>query len=162
MGLEDGSAAELASVARLDTCVTLVDAGNLMANFGSLQSLAQREPGRVDEEDDRNVADLLLDQIEFADVILLNKVLFSWVLPPRSLPCCHQVAPAACMHACSLAVLVRLHMPYMLLAWHVTLSLSRRKLWTHGGVEHKQFLLLCRRIWCRSGRWAGSQRCCAR
>jgi G3E family GTPase len=85
---EDGSAAELASVARLDTCVTLADAGNLMANFGSLQSLAQREPGRVDEADDRNVADLLLDQIEFADVILLNKA--------RILVLASCAAPAVC------------------------------------------------------------------
>ena len=63
--------------------MTVVDAAGLMANFGSLQSLAQREPGRVDAEDDRNVADLLLDQIEFADVLLLNKVMR--VSPPCAL-----------------------------------------------------------------------------
>lgn len=41
LGIEDGSAAELKDVARLDTCVTVVDAANLMANFASLQSLRQ-------------------------------------------------------------------------------------------------------------------------
>lgn len=73
MQLEDehGEVA-LSEIARLDTCVTVVDAAELLSNAASVESLAQRGEAAT-EEDDRNVADLLLDQLEFADVILLNK-----------------------------------------------------------------------------------------
>lgn len=63
----------LLDVARLDTMVTVVDAVNLLRDFSSHDFLSDR--GEVlGEEDERNLVDLLTDQIEFADVIILNKV----------------------------------------------------------------------------------------
>ncbi|CDG83246.1 zinc metallochaperone GTPase ZigA [Janthinobacterium agaricidamnosum] len=68
---EDGNC--LNDVARIDTMVTVVDAANLLADFGSEASLAER--GEVaGEDDDRQLANLLTDQIEFANVIVVNKV----------------------------------------------------------------------------------------
>lgn len=63
---------DLASLCRLDTMVTVVDAHRFWADFGSGDSLLERSQG-VSEEDERNIADLLLDQIEFCDVLILNK-----------------------------------------------------------------------------------------
>ena len=71
--LDDSTQKDLSDIARLDTCVTVVDAAQLMANFGSLEMLHQRSAD-VAAEDDRAVPDLLLEQIEFADVIVINKV----------------------------------------------------------------------------------------
>ncbi|KAL4425217.1 hypothetical protein ABPG75_009233 [Micractinium tetrahymenae] len=62
----------LKKLARLDTCVTVVDAANLLLNMASIETVADRE-GPEAAGGERNIADLLLDQIEFADVILLNK-----------------------------------------------------------------------------------------
>ena len=62
----------LNDLARLDTMVTVVDAFNFQRDFGSPDSLLDRRQTR-DEQDDRCVVDLLVDQIEFADVIILNK-----------------------------------------------------------------------------------------
>ena len=67
---EDGQS--LADVARLDTMVTVVDAVNFLKDFHAAQSLA--EAGEVlGEDDERNVADLLVDQVEFCDLIVISK-----------------------------------------------------------------------------------------
>ncbi len=68
---EDG--ASLSDVARLDTLVTVVDAANLLNDFGSRDVLRDRGE-TAGEEDHRTLVDLLTDQIEFADVIVLNKI----------------------------------------------------------------------------------------
>lgn len=62
----------LSDVARLDTMVTVVDAFNFLRDYGSRDSLAQRGE-TAGEGDERTVVDLLVEQIEFADVIVLNK-----------------------------------------------------------------------------------------
>lgn len=63
----------LMDVARLDTMVTVVDAVNLLNDFSSHDFLADRGE-TLGEEDDRSLVTLLTEQIEFADVIVLNKV----------------------------------------------------------------------------------------
>jgi G3E family GTPase len=63
----------LGDLARLDTMVTVVDAFNFLRDFGSLDELRDRDLA-VSEEDERTVVDLLVDQIEFADVLVLNKI----------------------------------------------------------------------------------------
>ena len=68
---EDGNC--LADVARLDTMVTVVDAANLLKDYATTDFLADRDMA-LGEEDHRPIVNLLVDQIEFADVILLNKM----------------------------------------------------------------------------------------
>ncbi|WP_138471300.1 GTP-binding protein [Poseidonocella sp. HB161398] len=63
----------LADVARLDTMVTVVDAVNLLGDFSSHDFLADRGE-TAGAGDERTLVDLLTDQIEFADVVVLNKV----------------------------------------------------------------------------------------
>ncbi|MEM1300819.1 MAG: GTP-binding protein [Pseudomonadota bacterium] len=63
----------LADVARLDTMVTVVDAVNLLKDFASQDFLADRGE-TMGEEDERSLVHLLTDQMEFADVVILNKV----------------------------------------------------------------------------------------
>ena len=69
---EDEDGDSLSQVANLDTMVTLVDAGNFMQDFSSWDDLTDRRIG-LSDEDDRNIVDLLVDQVEFANVIILNK-----------------------------------------------------------------------------------------
>ena len=63
----------LSDVSRLDTMVTVVDAVNLLKDFSSHDFLSDRGE-TMGEEDDRTLVHLLTDQIEFADVVILNKV----------------------------------------------------------------------------------------
>ncbi|OEH56468.1 cobalamin biosynthesis protein CobW [Oceanobacillus sp. E9] len=57
----------------LDTMATIVDANRFWNDYGSGDSLLERNQ-EVNESDEREVIDLLIDQIEFANVIILNKV----------------------------------------------------------------------------------------
>lgn len=69
---EDEHGQSLNHSARIDTMVTVVDAAHLLADYSGAQLLAQR--GQVaGEEDNRSLAALLADQIEFADVVVVNK-----------------------------------------------------------------------------------------
>ncbi len=67
---EDG--VSLSHVANLDTMVTVVDAVNFLTDYEAAQSL-QEKGESLGEEDERSVSDLLVDQVEFADVILISK-----------------------------------------------------------------------------------------
>ncbi len=69
---EDENGISLNEFARLDTMVTVVDAYNFLKDYSSLDSLQARGES-LGEQDERNVVDLLIDQIEFCDVIVLNK-----------------------------------------------------------------------------------------
>ncbi len=63
----------LADVARLDAMVTVVDAAALAADFASHDVIGDRGES-LGEADERTLVDLLTDQIEFADVVVLNKI----------------------------------------------------------------------------------------
>jgi G3E family GTPase len=67
---EDGIS--LSDVATLDTMVTVVDAVNFLKDFDEAKYL-QDAGESLGEEDERSVADLLIDQVEFADVLLISK-----------------------------------------------------------------------------------------
>ncbi len=69
----DEAGHSLSDLARLDTLVTVVDALNFLRDYGSADSLVDGRQAR-DEADDRCVVDLLVDQVEFADVVVVNKV----------------------------------------------------------------------------------------
>jgi G3E family GTPase len=63
----------LSDVSVLDTMVTVVDAANLINNYSSTDFLKDRGES-LGDEDGRTLVDLLVDQIEFANVIILNKL----------------------------------------------------------------------------------------
>lgn len=63
---------DLSKSCRLDTMVTVVDAYNFWNDYQSGENLLQRRQA-LSDEDEREVADLLIDQIEFCDVLVINK-----------------------------------------------------------------------------------------
>ncbi|KAB2941421.1 MAG: zinc metallochaperone GTPase ZigA [Hyphomicrobium sp.] len=69
----DDDGRSLADVARLDTMVTVVDAANLLKDYHSHDFLSARGQS-LGEDDERSLVGLLTEQIEFADVIVLNKI----------------------------------------------------------------------------------------
>jgi G3E family GTPase len=70
---QDEQGESLSDIARLDTMVTVVDAANLLRDYASTDFLTDRGQS-PNEAGTRTLVDLLVDQIEFADVIVLNKV----------------------------------------------------------------------------------------
>jgi G3E family GTPase len=69
----DEQGQSLADVARLDTMVTVVDGEKFLEDYLSIEALADRQL-ELSQEDERNIADLLIDQIEFANVLIINKI----------------------------------------------------------------------------------------
>lgn len=70
---EHGTVEVLSEVARLDTMVTVVDGFNFLKDYQTSESLLDRKMEAF-KEDDRTIVHLLTDQVEFANVIVLNKV----------------------------------------------------------------------------------------
>ncbi|MEM7465591.1 MAG: zinc metallochaperone GTPase ZigA [Pseudomonadota bacterium] len=68
----DENGVSLSDISTLDTMVTVVDAVNFLRDYDEAKSL-QETGESLGEEDERSVADLLVDQVEFADVILISK-----------------------------------------------------------------------------------------
>ncbi|WP_337271172.1 GTP-binding protein [Oryzifoliimicrobium ureilyticus] len=69
----DENGKSLVDVSKLDTMVTVVDAANLLKDYSSSDFLSDRGETAGDG-DNRTLIDLLVEQIEFADVIVLNKI----------------------------------------------------------------------------------------
>lgn len=65
--------AGLTKFARLDTTVTVIDAFTMHNDFHTIDLLSDRRNDVTPDGDERTVSDLMVDQIEFADVIILNK-----------------------------------------------------------------------------------------
>jgi G3E family GTPase len=69
----DENGYSLESLTRLDTMVTVIDAANFLTQFQDAETLAEHDLA-IGEEDERTISDLLIDQVEFADVIVINKI----------------------------------------------------------------------------------------
>lgn len=67
-------AMSLQTLARLDTCVTVVDAASFFDTFDDTRQLSEQfTREEIAPDDERNIVDLLVDQLEFANVIIINK-----------------------------------------------------------------------------------------
>ncbi len=70
--MNDEEGRSLSEFARLDTMVSVVDAGAFLRDLGSTELLEDRGES-MGEEDERSLAQLLIDQVEFADILVVNK-----------------------------------------------------------------------------------------
>ena len=70
--VDEENGIDLSRFSYVDTMVTVVDALNFFKDFGSPETLVDRDLTNI-EDDDRTIVNLLTDQIEFANVIILNK-----------------------------------------------------------------------------------------
>ncbi|MDO9354217.1 MAG: GTP-binding protein, partial [Solirubrobacteraceae bacterium] len=70
---EDEDGTSLGDLARLDTMVTVVDAFTFLTEVDGTDDLTERGLG-LSDEDDRSIVDLLVEQVEFADTVVINKV----------------------------------------------------------------------------------------
>jgi G3E family GTPase len=68
----DTTGVSLSDVARLDTMVTVVDAGAFLRDCGTADDLTERDLG-AHPQDNRSIAELLVEQVEFCDVVVINK-----------------------------------------------------------------------------------------
>ena len=68
----DENGESLSDVAYIDTMVTVVDSANFINNYSSLKYLQDTKES-LSREDDRSIVDLMVDQIEFSNVIIMNK-----------------------------------------------------------------------------------------
>lgn len=64
----------LNKICQLDTCVTVIDSLNFLSNFETTEFLADRWGDNGQGETERTITDLMVDQIEFSDVIIVNKI----------------------------------------------------------------------------------------
>lgn len=68
----DEAGKSLGEIAHIDTMVTVIDGEKFLEDYESIDSLAERHLA-LGEDDERNLADLLIDQVEFANVLVINK-----------------------------------------------------------------------------------------
>jgi G3E family GTPase len=69
---QDENGQSLSDFARLDTMVTVVDGRNFLRDYRSLELLSDRNM-EAGEEDERSIVDLLVDQVEFCNIVIINK-----------------------------------------------------------------------------------------
>ena len=70
--IDEALGIDLTSICKLDTMVTVVDANRFINDINSEDLLVDRDQG-ADQTDERSIVDLLIDQVEFCDVLVLNK-----------------------------------------------------------------------------------------
>lgn len=78
MLIEDGKEKDglesLVGIARLDTCVTVVDAANFFEYMENTKLLNEGLPDAEDDDSQRTIANLLVEQVEFANTVIVNKI----------------------------------------------------------------------------------------